>query len=89
LRVRGTTDAIVALVSSERDTDLETGIERIATPTLIVSGDRDLVVPNWHCRDLTRRLPNARLVTLCGGGHVPHIQFADAVNQLVSDFLEK
>jgi pimeloyl-ACP methyl ester carboxylesterase len=45
----------------------------IATPTVILSGDKDMIVsPNRHARALVQALPNARLETLPGLGHMIH-----------------
>ncbi len=47
----------------------------IACPVLVVAGDRDPVIPYNHQQQYAAMLPNARLVTLPGTGHVP---FAEA-----------
>ncbi len=87
LHLRGTTDALIALIGSQGVSDLVQGIGNIAQPALVIAGEQDLVVPAWYCRQVARRLPNARLVTIQGAGHVPHIEFPDVVNRLVLDFL--
>lgn len=87
LRVKGTTDALVALIGSPCVSDLVEGMASIAQPTLLVAGEQDLVVPEWYCRNVAQRLPNAEMVTLAGAGHVPHIEFPDQVNRLMLDFM--
>lgn len=42
----------------------------IQTPTIVLSGTRDLVSPPSHARTLARALPNARLVTAKRAGHL-------------------
>ena len=42
---------------------------RIAAPTLIITGDRDILVPPENSRILAERIPGARLVVLPGAAH--------------------
>lgn len=48
-------------------------IERIALPTVVVHGDRDLVIPVQAGTLLARRIPHARYVALPGAGHAPTV----------------
>jgi pimeloyl-ACP methyl ester carboxylesterase len=48
---------------------IEDKLPRITTPTLVVRGSRDLVVPQPWAEEVTRLLPNGRLVVLAGGTH--------------------
>jgi pimeloyl-ACP methyl ester carboxylesterase len=43
--------------------------ERVACPTLIVSGDRDPFNPIAAVRGLAERIPDARLLEMAGAGH--------------------
>ncbi|MCK2052770.1 alpha/beta hydrolase [Methylobacterium sp. 37f] len=53
---------------------------RIAVPTVIVTGDRDAIVPaERHARPLARLIPGARLVELAGIGHMVHAVATQAV----------
>jgi len=89
LRVKGTTDALVALIGSPGISDLVQGIGNISHPALIVSGDHDLVVPDWYCRQIATRLPNADLVILKNVFHSPQIEASATVNRLLLDFLRE
>lgn len=88
-RVKGTADAMVAMIASPSASDLPTGLERIAAPTLIISGDKDRAVPHWLCKRLARKLPNARLVALEGAGHLPHVECPEIVNRWMLDFMNE
>lgn len=88
-RVKGTTDALVALIGSPCVSDLVEGMDKIAHPTLILSGEQDLVVPDWHSRLVARRLPNADIVTLPGVRHAPQIETPATVNRLLLDFFKR
>lgn len=53
---------------------------KLAVPTVIVAGDRDLVVPlRQHAQALAAAMPRARLVVLPGLGHMLHHAAADEV----------
>jgi pimeloyl-ACP methyl ester carboxylesterase len=49
--------------------EAEEGLGRLRTPTLVISGDRDRLVPVENSRRLARIIPRARLVELPGAGH--------------------
>jgi 3-oxoadipate enol-lactonase len=49
--------------------DAEAGLGHLRTPTLVISGDRDRLVPVENSRRLARIIPRARLLELPGAGH--------------------
>ena len=51
--------------------DVSADLGRIEVPTLIAWGDRDRMLPPSSARNARRRLPDARMVSLLGSGHVP------------------
>jgi pimeloyl-ACP methyl ester carboxylesterase len=62
----------------------------ITAPTVIVTGDRDGIVPAArHARPLAERIPNARLVVLPGIGHMVHVVAAAAVIDAVARLSEQ
>lgn len=87
LHVRGTADALVAMLGSPRDSRVPP-LAHITAPTLIVLGTRDRAVPVRHGEEHARTLPNAKLVTIENAGHLPHYEYPTQVNQLLLDFLE-
>lgn len=86
LRVRGTADALVAMLASPRDNHV-LPLEHITAPTLIVWGTRDRAVPRRHIEHHARALPNAKLVIIENAGHLPHYEYPEQVNRLLLDFL--
>jgi pimeloyl-ACP methyl ester carboxylesterase len=46
-------------------------LARIQTPTLLLWGEKDAMIPIANAADYLRHMPNARLVRLPGLGHVP------------------
>lgn len=62
----------------------------LKAPLLIIAGDADRVspIPN-NAALLKRAIPAARMETLPGIGHLPHLEAPDAVNRLVIDFFSR
>jgi len=65
--------------------DARPWLAKLATPTFILSGTWDPVVPPSAGRELARLLPNAQLHTL-NGGHLVHLVHADTVGRLVDEW---
>jgi pimeloyl-ACP methyl ester carboxylesterase len=60
---------------------------RIAAPTLLVAGERDPLAPPRTMERMRGAIRGARLVVLPGAGHLAHLEFPDAFNAAVRDFL--
>jgi poly(3-hydroxyalkanoate) depolymerase len=60
---------------------------RIATPTLVLAGDRDPIVPPRNARILARRIPTARLELVPGAGHLLLLDRAGHCAALIAEFL--
>jgi pimeloyl-ACP methyl ester carboxylesterase len=68
------------------DKGLKKRIHRITAPTLVLWGKEDRLVPAVYADEFTRRIPGARLHTVDGAAHAPHLERPDAVAQVVRDF---
>jgi len=68
-------------------TDAESQLGRIVAPTLLVWGERDLVVPPVIGARLNRMLATAEFVVLPDTGHSLMWDRADAFNRLALEFL--
>lgn len=64
-------------------------LAEIRVPTLIIHGDCDPLMPYANARALVAAIPGARLVTLPGVGHLPHIEATEEFNQAVLKFLDE
>jgi pimeloyl-ACP methyl ester carboxylesterase len=70
------------------DKGLKKRIHRLeATPTLLVWGQEDRLVPLAYAEEFSRRLPRARIEIVKGAGHAPHLEEPEAVAELVQSFL--
>lgn len=65
----------------------EDRVDRIDKPTLVLSGDTDVIVPSQNSCNLAARIPNATLCLIEGGSHTFFIEQAREFNHLVTEFL--
>ncbi len=56
-------------------------------PTLVVWGDRDLVIPVKHAYSAHELLPGSRLEIFAGAGHMPHEDEPQRFAQALTDFV--
>jgi pimeloyl-ACP methyl ester carboxylesterase len=71
------------------DKGLKKRIHRVKAPTLLVWGREDRLVPAVYAEEFTRRLSGARVETLDGAGHAPHLEQTETVVRAVRDFLSQ
>ena len=69
--------------------ELLTEVARHPRPTLILWGDRDLILPAHHLRAARALLPHAQSHVFGGTGHMPQIERADRFAELVGAFLAR
>ena len=61
----------------------------IVSPTLIIHGSDDQVVPVTNAHLLAQRIPGAELYMVRGGRHMFFIEFRAEVNRIVKEFLAR
>lgn len=64
-------------------------LERIARPVLLVWGEQDGLIPFSNAQDYLDHLPDARLVSFPGLGHVPHEEAPETTLPPVAEFLSE
>ncbi|MGO9358358.1 MAG: alpha/beta fold hydrolase [Xanthobacteraceae bacterium] len=67
--------------------DLRAALGRIAVPTLVLSGSKDLNAPAPMMAKMAGFIPNARYVELPGVGHLAGLERPDAFNAAIEEFL--
>jgi pimeloyl-ACP methyl ester carboxylesterase len=83
---RSSPEAALALYRVPGSVDLRPDLGHIVHPTLILQGEADRLVPLASAQWLAQTLPNAKLVTLPGAGHVPTLTQPQAVAQEIMRF---
>ena len=67
--------------------DAESRLAEIKSPTLVLSGDADVIVPVQNSRNLAEKIPGARIHIVEGGSHTFFIEKAGEFNRIVTQFL--
>jgi pimeloyl-ACP methyl ester carboxylesterase len=70
------------------DKGLKKRIHRVTLPTLIIWGRADRVIAPAYAEEFARRIANSRIELIDGASHLPHLEQAKRVAQLVDDFLK-
>ena len=74
-----------ASVAQDRDAPLE----KLAVPTLVITGDEDRVYPVGLVQRMAQRIPNAELVVLEACGHLSNLEQPERFNEVLLDFLRR
>jgi pimeloyl-ACP methyl ester carboxylesterase len=64
-------------------------LDRIEAPTLVVSGEQDMLTPPHLQRELASHIHKSRLVLVRGAGHLVAAEHAARFNRLVSRFVDE
>jgi 2-hydroxymuconate-semialdehyde hydrolase len=62
-------------------------VTKLPRPTLVVWGERDLILPAAHLEAARQRMPDARFHLFADTGHMPQIERPDEFASLALDFL--
>ena len=80
------TEAAINLIRGAMDHDARAVLPRVTAPALVLVGDEDVLTPRWLAEDVVRRLPNARLEVMAGGGHAVALEDPEAFSARVLAF---
>lgn len=69
--------------------DAAARVGEINVPTLVITGDADLIVPHENSLNLAAAIPGATLQVIRGGSHAFFIERADEFNRAVVEFVEQ
>ncbi len=78
-----------AQVNAALQFDMAPHLQDIRCPTLIMTGDKDAVVPCENSYILHQHIPRSELFVIPGAGHLFFIEQAHAFNQQARQFLSK
>jgi pimeloyl-ACP methyl ester carboxylesterase len=80
---------LARLRGPDRDTELEAKLPTLATPTLVLFGTLDRLMPPELGRHYKALLPNCNLVLVYDAGHSIGAERPEAFVEVVGDFLER
>jgi len=88
--IQAKTRALVArLRGPDRDAALEARMRDLATPTLVLFGTLDHVIPPEMGRHYKELMPNCHLVFVYDAGHAISTERPEAFAEVTTDFLER
>ena len=80
-------NAILSQVVATQGHDTVERLGQIKVPTLVITGDNDLLIPSACSDVLADKIPGAKLVKIAGGSHGFNFETPDVFNKEVIDFL--
>ena len=69
--------------------EVESVLQSVQVPTLVVWGGRDRLLPPTLASTFTAHIPDSRLVVLPGAAHIPMLEAPDELNAALRAFLEE
>ena len=61
----------------------------IDSPTLVIGGDKDKLVPNYLQKIYSLNLRDSEFYLVKEGSHVPQVDFPDSINERIFNFIKK
>jgi pimeloyl-ACP methyl ester carboxylesterase len=80
-------EAILGQVAAVMGHSATDRLHRIESPTLVITGDADRLIPPANSDILAKHIPGAKLVKVPGGSHGFNFETPDVFNRAVLDFL--
>ncbi|HMT09139.1 MAG TPA: alpha/beta hydrolase [Pyrinomonadaceae bacterium] len=80
-------DVYQAQLTAAISFDAAARVGEITAPTLVLSGDKDTIVPVENSINLAAAIPNARLKIVEGASHMLFVEKPEVFNTIVTDFL--
>ncbi|MCW5959654.1 MAG: alpha/beta hydrolase [Pyrinomonadaceae bacterium] len=92
-RLREENEVAEAVYTAQLETaftfNFEDRVSKISAETLIITGDKDSVVPMGNSLNLADKIPNAKLKIIKNGSHLFFIENAEEFNRAVKEFLSE
>lgn len=81
-------EAIFNLMRATKERkDFRKELEKIKTPTLIIQGEKDLLLPVHMANEVHLHIPGSQLVVIKNAGHTLNLEHVHEVVGVISDFL--
>jgi len=79
----------VSLGGFRTEIDVINKLHLINTPTLLIHGAQDNIIPLKHAEKASNMLPNSEVIVFQGCGHLAHVEKAKEFNESVIAFLKR
>jgi 3-oxoadipate enol-lactonase len=70
------------------DAELESRLDAIAAPTLVIAGAEDAAAPVDQAELIRASIPDARLLSIEGAAHLANVEQPEKVTQAILEHLE-
>jgi len=80
-------DSLRSAIQACMSHDMRGTLARIQTPTLVLVGSEDRLLPPFHSEYLRRAISKAALTVIGGSGHIPHLEAPARFLKAVREFL--
>lgn len=87
--VRFNLDALCELFCGIGNIDITSLLSEIRTPTLLISGDKDPVIPFEHTKTMADLIPHSELAVIKDAGHMLFFERPSTYHKLVTDWITK
>jgi len=82
-------DAFIELCNNFLTLDLTDELHKIKIPTLVVSGEKDILKPVSYGKIIKQEIPNSELIIVDDAGHGLFAEKPEEFNQLINDFIKR
>lgn len=87
--MRASPEAAIRLYECMDGVDLRPQVSQITTPTLLIHGDADVILPLESSRWLAAHMPTCHLEVFPGAGHAPMMTFPREVAEAINAYFSK
>lgn len=87
VRRKGNRDAILGMMGYGRSSDPNEELQRIKTPTLLIWGTKDIVLPVEQAEKFHERIDDSRLVRIEGAGHMVMYEEPEETARAIDTFI--
>jgi len=77
------------LMNLMHDHDIKNDLKKIKTRALVISGDKDKVIPFPFQLELKNQLPHSEFYIIKNGSHVPQLDYPEELNERLDYFFKK
>ncbi len=88
--VNGEKEALFKLMQATKDRDDYRGeLQKIKTPTIVIQGEKDLLLPVHMAAEVAKHIPNSEFKIILGAGHTLNLEAVPQMSKEIKDFISK
>lgn len=88
--VNGEKEALFKLMQATKARpDYREELRKIKTPTIVIQGEKDLLLPVHMAAEVSKNIPNSQFKIISGAGHTLNLEAIPQMSKEMKDFIEK